>query len=70
MRAVGLFVLGVVVGYLAVLFGWIGYAEQFDVGDMDGGKVMGVVFVIAPVGAIVLGVLLAVLFGRRRAPRA
>jgi hypothetical protein len=68
-RAVLWFFAGLIVGYAAVLFGWIAYAELFDVGDMDGGKIMEVAFALAPAGAVVIGIVLAVAFGRRR-PRA
>ena len=66
MRAVLWFFAGLIVGYAAILFGWIGYADLFDVGDIDGGKIMEVAFALAPAGAVVIGIVLALAFGRRR----
>jgi len=67
MRAVGMFLLGLLAGYLAILFGWIALADLFDLGDLDGGKIMGVAFGFAPMGGVVAGIVLAILLGRRRA---
>ena len=66
MRAFVLFVGGTIAGYLALLFGWIGYADLVQVSDGDGGKIMGVAFTLAPAGSLLIGLALAILFGRRR----
>ncbi len=68
MKILALFLVGVIAGYLAILFGWIAYADLFDVGDRDGGKIMGIAFTLAPLGALVLGLVLAIAFGRKRNP--
>lgn len=46
------FVVGLVLGYLLILFGWVGYALIAHVGDHDGGKMMGVAFFAAPLGGV------------------
>ncbi|MCC7428336.1 MAG: hypothetical protein IT557_15690 [Alphaproteobacteria bacterium] len=66
MRRVGMFLAGLVGGYLVILFGWIGYAELAGVVDRDGGKIMGVAFLVAPAGAVLAGIVLAVVAGRTR----
>lgn len=65
MRTVLAFIIGLALGYAAVLFGWIGYAELAGVPDREGGKIMGVAFVLAPAGAIATGIVMAVLAHRR-----
>jgi hypothetical protein len=65
----GGFLLGAVLGYCAVLFGWLGYAEMFDVFDRDGGKIMGIMFGFAPMTALVTGIVGAIWLGRRAARR-
>lgn len=60
---VGGFLLGALLGYCAVLFGWLAYASAFDVFDADGGKIMGVAFGFAPMAAIVAGVVGAIWLG-------
>ena len=69
MKALGLFVVGVVVGYLAILFGWVTFTEFIPVADHDGGTTMAVGFFFAPLGALVLGIILAIAFGRKRGAR-
>lgn len=66
MRRVGMFLAGLVLGYLVILFGWIGYAELAGVTDRDGGKIMGVAFLIAPTGAVLAGIVLAAVAGTKR----
>lgn len=68
MRRVGMFLAGLVLGYLVILFGWIGYAELAGVVDRDGGKGMAIAFLVAPVGAVVSGIVLAAVAGKRRPP--
>ncbi len=64
MRIVLGFIVGLVLGYVAALFGWIGYAELAGVGHGDGGKIMGVAFVLAPALALIAGIAGAVLAHR------
>jgi hypothetical protein len=64
------FVVGTIGGYLLILFGWVAYTNMVHVSDGDGGKIMAVAFTLAPLGGLLLGATLAVLFGRRRAPPA
>lgn len=64
------FAVGTVVGYAITLFGWIAYADLAAVVDRDGGKIMGVAFVFAPLGGVVLGLLAAFGLGARAAVRA
>ncbi len=68
MRAVPWFFAGRIVGDAAILFGWIACADLFDVGDMDGGEIMGVGFALAPAGAVAIGIVPAVAFGGRWPP--
>ncbi len=58
------FVVGLIGGYCAVLFGWLAYSELAGVHDMDGGKIMNIAFAFAPAGAVVAAIILAVAFGR------
>ena len=66
MRTFLLIIAGLIGGYGLILFGWIAYADLFGVGDRDGGKIMGVAFVLAPMGAIFCAITLPILFRRRR----
>ena len=63
------FVAGLAAGYGGVLFGWIGCAELLRVADPDGGKLMGVAFVAAPVGGLVAGLIAAFWLALRAAHR-
>ena len=64
------FVVGTVVGYAIILLGWIAYADLAGVVDRDGGKTMGIAFMFAPLGGVVLGLLMAFGLGARAAVRA
>ncbi len=58
--------------WAVVTFGWLAYAEYFDVLDRDGGHVMAIAFQFAPVVALVVGLLGAIWAGlrvRRRSAR-
>ncbi len=70
MRTFLLIIAGLIGGYLVILFGWVAYADLFGVADQDGGKIMGVAFTLAPLGAILCAILLPILFRRRRVPGA
>lgn len=53
------FILAAILGYLAVLFGWIAITELADISDSEGAMIMGVAFFFAPVGGLVLGLVAA-----------
>lgn len=53
------FVLATILGYLAILFGWITITELADINDREGAMIMGVAFFFAPVGGLVLGLVAA-----------
>jgi membrane associated rhomboid family serine protease len=63
------FVAGLVVGYLVVLGGWIGYSLAAHVADHDGGKFMHVALLAAPVGGLAAGLLAAFALALRAARR-
>ena len=60
------FVVGAIGAYLAIVFGWIAYADYANVADNDGSIGMGVVFAYGPIGAILLGAGAALIFGGAR----
>lgn len=62
----GIFILAVIVGYLAILFGWLAYAELAGVSDREGAMIMGIVFFFAPAGALLIGIAALVTFLTRR----
>ena len=64
------FIGGLVLGYCAVLFGWVTYTDIFDVSDLGGAKAMGIAFFFAPVGGVIAGIICAVLLMRRTGRRA
>lgn len=64
------FIIGLIAGYCAVLFGWVLYTDLFDVGDLGGGKAMGIAFFFAPIGGVIAGFIGAFLLGRFAARRA
>ncbi|HXL32113.1 MAG TPA: hypothetical protein VN968_22880 [Bradyrhizobium sp.] len=49
------FGLGLVIGYAAVYFDWMVYAQPFHVADGNGAKAVGIEFILAPAGAVVMG---------------
>ena len=49
------FVLGAILGYVAVVAGAFTYVEYAGIFDNDGGLSMGIVFVIGPLTALVIG---------------
>jgi hypothetical protein len=63
------FAVGLVAGYFLVLAGWLAYAELFQVLDLDGNKIMGVTLILAPLGALIIGLASAFSFGLRAAWR-
>lgn len=64
------FVAGLVVGYCAVLFGWVLYTDIVAVSDMGGGKAMGIAFFFAPLGGLIAGFIGAVWLGTLAGRRA
>jgi hypothetical protein len=63
------FVAGLVVGYLVVLFGWIGYSLIAHVADQDGGKFIDVMILAAPLGGLAAGLVSAFWLALRAARR-
>jgi hypothetical protein len=61
------FVLGAVIGYCAVLFGWVAYTNLVGYRDFEGAATRGVAFFLAPVGAAILGIVGATFLARRAA---
>ena len=49
------FVLAAIAGFLAIAFGYVGYADQADYLDREGATGMAVVFFYAPLGGIIIG---------------
>jgi hypothetical protein len=66
-RGVAVFAAAAVIGYLVLAFGWILYAGTFDIADRDGGKGMAVIFLFAPVGGALIGLIAAALLTRPEA---
>lgn len=63
------FVLGLMAGYCAILFGWIGYSELFQVFDADGGRILSIALLVAPLGGLATGLLMAFWLALRAAQR-
>jgi hypothetical protein len=49
------FVLATILGFLAIAFGYVAYADQANYLDREGATGMAVVFFYAPLGGIVIG---------------
>jgi hypothetical protein len=58
------FIGGLILGYCAVLFGWVAYTNIADVSDMGGGKAMGIAFFFAPLGGVIAGFVCSILLAR------
>ncbi len=54
------FVVGLVAGFAATVFGVFAWMDHANVFDRDGGLAMGVFFTLGPVGGIVIGTVAAV----------
>jgi hypothetical protein len=67
-RAVAIFAAATVIGYLAIVFGWIAYAHIFDIADREGGKGMAMIFIFGPSAAAIIGLIAASLLSRRGIP--
>lgn len=63
------FVAGLVLGYLLVVLGWVFYAVIAQVGDRDGGKLMSIMFLAAPIGGMAAGLIGAFWLALRAARR-
>lgn len=63
------FVAGLVLGYCLILFGWVGYSLFAHIGDRDGGKMMSIMFLAAPLGGLAAGLIGAFWFALRAARR-
>ncbi len=61
---------GLIGGYCIIFFGWVAYTDLSGVFDRDGGKMMGIAFFFAPIGAVVTGVACAIWLARRAARKA
>jgi hypothetical protein len=69
--AITIFILGTVVGFLAIAVGYTTYADSTNYFDREGATGMAVVFFYAPLGGIIVGVVSAVAtykFLKRRTP--
>jgi hypothetical protein len=69
MKAVVVFVLATIGFYFAIEASWFVYAGYAEPADREGSVGMGVVFVIGPICAVLLGAGAAYLFGGKAAPR-
>jgi MFS family permease len=67
-RAVAIFAAATVIGYVVVVFGWIAYAHIFDIADREGGKGMGMIFIVGPAAGAIIGLIAASLLSRRGMP--
>ena len=65
-RGVLVFAAATLIGYVVVLFGWLTYADLFDIADREGGKGMTMIFILAPAGGAMIGLIAAGLLARRR----
>src|SRR6202035_911450 len=63
-RAAAIFAAASLIGYLVVAFGWLAYASLFDIADRDGGKGMAMIFILAPAGGALIGLIAAALLAR------
>ena len=68
--AIGVFILATILGYLAILFGWIAYTELADVFDREGAMIMGIAFFFAPAGGLLIGLVASIVTFRRMSRRA
>ena len=55
------FVLATILGFLAIAFGYVAYADQANYLDREGATGMAVVFFYAPLGGIIVGAVSAFL---------
>lgn len=62
------FLLATVIGFFVIAGGFLIWADQTNYIDREGSVGMGVIFVFAPLGGIILGVLSAIVTARRTKP--
>jgi hypothetical protein len=67
-RGVAIFAAATLIGYVVVVSGWLAYAAVFDIGDREGGKGMGMIFILGPAAGAVVGLIAAALLSRRELP--
>jgi hypothetical protein len=60
---------GTILGFLAIAFGYLAYADSTDYFDREGATGMGVIFVIAPFGGLIIGIAAAVITFKILHPR-
>jgi hypothetical protein len=60
---------GTILGFLAIAFGYIAYADSTNYFDREGSTGMGVIFVIAPFGGLIIGIIAAVVTFKILHPR-
>jgi hypothetical protein len=60
-----IFAVATAIGYIIVLSIWIAYTNLFDIADRDGGKTMEMIFILAPAGGAMIGLIATALLGRR-----
>lgn len=63
-RGVAVFAAAAVIGYLVLAIGWIAYADIFAIADREGGKGMAMIFLFAPAGGALIGLIAAGLLAR------
>jgi hypothetical protein len=64
-RGAAIFAAATVIGYLCVAVSWFSFADVFGIGDREGGKGMGMIFIFAPAGGAMIGLIAAGLLGWR-----
>ena len=67
-RGVAIFAVATVIGYFAIVFGWLACASVFDIGDREGGKGMGMIFIFGPAAGAVIGLIASGLLARPGKP--
>ena len=60
---------GTILGFLAIAFGYIAYADSTNYFDREGSTGMDVIFVIAPLGGLIIGIIAAVVTFKILHPR-
>ncbi len=63
-------VLGLVLGWVAVVLSYMAYVEATGYFDREGAGAMAAAFALGPMAGIATGLVLAVLLGRGRRPKA
>lgn len=65
MRGVAVFAAATVIGYLVVTAGWFAFVDVFAIGDREGSKGMGMIFIFGPAAGAMIGLVATGLLGRR-----